>query len=96
MPNRKPPCNVFNFFFFPIYSAALEKFCYPVLDELPASCRSPPKVQFQVESLQQLLNCYIQNGVPMCMYVDKLFYELESFVMDISKQFTIQETEVCL
>ncbi|KAJ0049275.1 hypothetical protein Pint_15297 [Pistacia integerrima] len=76
------------------YSTALENFCYPVSNELTACCLSPSKEQFQVESLQQLLNSYIQNGIPMCMYVEKLFCELETFVMEISKQFAFQETQV--
>ncbi|KAL5747354.1 hypothetical protein ACOSP7_024352 [Xanthoceras sorbifolium] len=48
----------------------------------------------QIEGVQQLLNNFFQDGIPLCNFVDAFIRELESFVMDIRKQFSFQETEV--
>lgn len=83
--------------FFLVYSTALERFYYPGINELPSGCPARPKEQFHVEPLQQLLYHYFHNSNPPCKFVEKLIWELESFVIDVRKQFAFQETEVyCL
>ncbi|KAK3226051.1 hypothetical protein Dsin_005913 [Dipteronia sinensis] len=77
-----------------LYRTTMEKFCYPVLNELPSGCPSPPEEQFHIEGLQKLLNHFFQDGIPLCKFVETLICELESFVMQVSKQFSFQETEV--
>ncbi|KAH9775849.1 zinc finger protein BRUTUS-like [Citrus sinensis] len=77
------------------YGTALERFYYPGINELPSGCPARPKEQFHVEPLQQLLYHYFHNSNPPCKFVEKLICELESFVMDVRKQFAFQETECC-
>ncbi|PQP92709.1 uncharacterized protein Pyn_05967 [Prunus yedoensis var. nudiflora] len=80
------------------YSSALEKLFHPVLNELFNSCLYPSSEQFpneiHVEGLQRLLYCTPENGTPLCKFVEKLCWELESFVVGINKHFAFQETKV--
>ncbi|KAH9719892.1 zinc finger protein BRUTUS-like [Citrus sinensis] len=77
------------------YGTALERFYYPGINELPSGCPARPKEQFHVEPLQQLLYHYFHNSNPPCKFVEKLIWELESFVIDVRKQIAFQETECC-
>lgn len=83
---------------FVIYSNALKKYFYPVLNQLANGCLSPSNEEFpcgsQIEGLQLLLQYNAQNGIPLCKFLEKLFTELESFVLGVSKQFAFQEREV--
>ncbi|KAJ4836508.1 hypothetical protein Tsubulata_036212 [Turnera subulata] len=80
------------------YSNALKKFFYPMLNDFGDHQFSPSggltAIESCVESLHCLLHCNYGNDVPSCKVVDQLCQELESFNVDISKQFHFQETEV--
>ncbi|KAK4568395.1 hypothetical protein RGQ29_003971 [Quercus rubra] len=80
------------------YSNAQEKFFYPMLNQLANGCLSPSDEQFPngsyIEGLQLLLHHNVQNGIPLCKFLDKLCRELESFMLGVSKQFSFQETKV--
>ncbi|KAK9278654.1 hypothetical protein L1049_028227 [Liquidambar formosana] len=80
------------------YSNALDKIFYPVLNKVSNGCQSLPYGQFpdesQIEGLQRSLNYDAQNGIPLCKFVEKLCWELESFLKGIIKHLAFQETEV--
>ncbi|XP_065876833.1 zinc finger protein BRUTUS-like At1g74770 [Euphorbia lathyris] len=79
------------------YSHALKKFVYPELKENDHLSTFPDE-QFLIETpikhLHQLLQHDAQNDLPLAKFAEKICQELESFVMDISKWFYFQETEV--
>ncbi|CAN6717852.1 unnamed protein product [Malus baccata var. baccata] len=85
--------DVLNF-----YSSALEKLYHPVLNELFNGCLYPYSEQFSneshVEGLQRLLYYEPQDGTPLSKFVEKLCWELESFLVGINKYFAFQETKV--
>ncbi|RXH76061.1 hypothetical protein DVH24_001640 [Malus domestica] len=85
--------DVLNF-----YSSALEKLYHPVLNELFNGCLYPYSEQFpnesHVEGLQRLLYHEPQDGTPLSKFVEKLCWELESFLVGINKYFAFQETKV--
>lgn len=47
-----------------------------------------------IEGLQRLLYSGAKNDMPLSKFVEKLCCELESFIVEISKQFSFQESEV--
>lgn len=90
---------VFLIELFLLNSNALKKFFYPVLNKLAnnhlSMCSSDQfSIETHIESLHQFLQCNAKNGLGLSQFVEKLCYELESFVRDIGKQFYFQETEV--
>ncbi|KAA8542369.1 hypothetical protein F0562_023494 [Nyssa sinensis] len=80
------------------YSNALDKIFHPLLNELAQGCSSPLYERYpngsQIEGLQRLLYSKSQDGIPLCNFVEKLYRELELFVMGISKHLVFLETEV--
>ncbi|PON61053.1 43kDa postsynaptic protein [Parasponia andersonii] len=80
------------------YSNALEKLFCPVLSELVQGCKSPSTEGFHseshIEGLQMLLYYSARNDTTLSKFVEKLCWELESFVVEISKQFDFHEAEV--
>ncbi|KAF2316006.1 hypothetical protein GH714_040801 [Hevea brasiliensis] len=81
------------------YSNALKKFFYPVLNKvsdnhLSISSSDQFSIESHIGSLHQLLQYDTKNGLGLSQFVEKLCQELESFVMDIGKQFYFQEIEV--
>lgn len=80
------------------YSNALDKIFYPLLDLLSDGCLSPSYKRFpdesQIEGLQRLLHYNAKNGIPLSKFVEKLCWELESFVMGIGDHLVFQEMEV--
>lgn len=79
-------------------SIALGKLFYPLLNKLVNGDLSSSTEQFpnenHIEGLQRLLYSTAKNVSPLSKFVEKLCWELESFVVEISKQFSFQETEV--
>ncbi|WRX17327.1 zinc finger protein [Theobroma cacao] len=80
------------------YSNALEKFFYPVLVDVSNSQLSLPTqhlyIACHIEHLQYLLHYNDQKGWATNEFAEKLFHKLESFVMNVDKQFGLQEKEV--
>ncbi|KAF8390297.1 hypothetical protein HHK36_024822 [Tetracentron sinense] len=81
------------------YSDALEKVFFPVLSELSNGFLSPSCQRFldesQIECLLQLLqNCNAQSGMSLCNLVEKLCWQLKSFMTGIGKHLNFQEIEV--
>lgn len=82
-----------------IYSDALERVFFPVLNELADGCLSFSHQWFldesRIEALLQLLqNFDALDGTSLSILVGKLCGQLESFMMRISKHLAFQETEV--
>ena len=79
-------------------STALEKIFNPVLSELANGYQFHFLERFQYESqiegLLRLLYHKDKNGIPLCNFVEKLCGELELFVMGISGNLALLETEV--
>lgn len=79
-------------------SNALGKLFYPVLNELVSGHLSSSSERFpnenHIEGLQRLLYSSAKNDMPLSKFVEKLCCEIESFVVEISKQFSFQESEV--
>ncbi|KAJ7956322.1 putative Zinc finger protein [Quillaja saponaria] len=80
------------------YSNAQQKLFYPVFNEFANGRVSDSNENFPSESnigrLQQLLFIDIQNGMPLCNFIEKLCRELEDFEIGVNRQFSFQETEV--
>ncbi|KAH0690407.1 hypothetical protein KY290_018644 [Solanum tuberosum] len=85
--------DVLNF-----YSIALDQIFYPLIDELNKSDASASHEQFiegsQIEELQRLLYCKLQDGIQLNVLVEMLCQEVESFVGRISKKLQFLETKV--
>lgn len=84
-----------------MYSNALKTFFYPVLNRLANCCLPPSDEQFlnghHIEGLLLLLQYNPQNGTSLSMFLENLCRELESFLLEVNKQFAFQEMEVnCL
>lgn len=84
--------------YFLTYSNALEKLFYPVFNELVTGNLSSSTERFpnenHIEGLQRLLYSGAKNDMPLPKLVEKLCCELESLIVEISKQFSFQESEV--
>ncbi|TMW88949.1 hypothetical protein EJD97_017858 [Solanum chilense] len=82
------------------YSIALDQTFYPLIDELNKSDASASHEQFiegsQIEELQRLLYCKLQDGIQLNVLVEMLCQEVESFVGRISKKLHFLETKVFL
>ncbi|KAM7273757.1 hypothetical protein ACFE04_028421 [Oxalis oulophora] len=80
------------------YSTALENYFYPILDEFSDGCLPLDKDKFLLGSsiggMQQLLHHNYQNYTTENKFAEMLCRELESFLVDVSKHFSFQETEV--
>ncbi|XP_022768172.1 zinc finger protein BRUTUS-like At1g74770 [Durio zibethinus] len=80
------------------YSNALEKFFYPVLVDISNIQLSLPTqhlyIASHIEQLQYLLHYNDQKGIQTNKFVEKLCQKLGSFVMNVDKQFSLQEKEV--
>ncbi|XP_048330069.2 zinc finger protein BRUTUS-like At1g18910 isoform X1 [Ziziphus jujuba] len=80
------------------YSIALGKLFYPVLNKLVDGHLSSSNEQFpnkhRIEGLQRLLYSTAKNDTPLSKFVEKLSWELESFIVEINKQFSFHEIEV--
>ncbi|KAL5544275.1 hypothetical protein UlMin_008059 [Ulmus minor] len=80
------------------YSNALEKLFNPVINEIVHGSVSSSNEGFpigsQIEGLHMLLYHNERNDTNFCKFVEKLCWELESFVAEISKQFAFHEAEV--
>uniref|UniRef100_M1B0F7 Zinc finger protein n=1 Tax=Solanum tuberosum TaxID=4113 RepID=M1B0F7_SOLTU len=85
--------DVLNF-----YSIALDQIFYPLIDELNKNDASASHEQFiegsQIEELQRLLYCKLQDGIQLNVLVEMLCQEVESFVGRISKKLQFLETKV--
>lgn len=85
--------DVLNF-----YSIALDQIFYPLIDELNKNDTSASHEQFiegsQIEELQRLLYCKLQDGIQLNVLVEMLCQEVESFVGRISKKLQFLETKV--
>lgn len=81
-----------------IYSIALDQTFYPLIDELNKSDASASHEQFiegsQIEELQRLLYCKLQDVIQLNVLVEMLCQEVESFVGRISKKLHFLETKV--
>lgn len=81
-----------------MYSNALRKLFYPLLNQLANDFLSPSNERFpsgsHVESLLCLLQHNAQNGIPLGKFLKNICRELEAFVLEVSKQFAFQEMEV--
>lgn len=79
-------------------SIALGKLFYPVLNKLVDGHLSSSNEQFpnkhRIEGLQRLLYSTAKNDTPLSKFVEKLSWELESFIVEINKQFSFHEIEV--
>ncbi|EXB42060.1 Uncharacterized RING finger protein [Morus notabilis] len=84
--------------YFLIYSNALDKLFCPVLNQLVHGCMSPSAEGFRgekhIEGLQMLLYQSAQKDINVGKFVNKLCWELESFIVELSKQFAFHEAEV--
>lgn len=84
--------------YFLIYSNALDKLFCPVLNQLVHGCMSPSAEGFRgekhIEGLQMLLYQSAQKDINVEKFVNKLCRELESFIVELSKQFAFHEAEV--
>ncbi|XP_010318962.1 zinc finger protein BRUTUS-like At1g74770 isoform X1 [Solanum lycopersicum] len=82
------------------YSIALDQTFYPLIDELNKSDASASHEQFiegsQIEELQRLLYCKLQDVIQLNVLVEMLCQEVESFVGRISKKLHFLETKVFL
>ncbi|XVE54866.1 hypothetical protein DITRI_Ditri03aG0117000 [Diplodiscus trichospermus] len=80
------------------YSNALEKFFYPILVDIfniqPSLPTQHLYIAIDIEHLQYLLHYNDQKGRQTNEFVEKLRQKLESFVMNVDKQFSLQEKEV--
>ncbi|KAF5459796.1 hypothetical protein F2P56_019714 [Juglans regia] len=80
------------------YGNALKTFFYPVLNQLANCCPPPSDEQFlnghHIEGLLLLLQYNPQNGISLCLFLENLCRELESFLLEVNKQFALQEMEV--
>ncbi|XVF09170.1 hypothetical protein REPUB_Repub07fG0068500 [Reevesia pubescens] len=79
------------------YSNALE-FLYPVLVDVPNIQLSLPiqnlHIASHIEYLLYLLHYNDQRGMPTNEFVEKLCQKLESFAMNVDKQFSLQEKKL--
>ncbi|XP_022134687.1 zinc finger protein BRUTUS-like At1g18910 isoform X2 [Momordica charantia] len=80
------------------YRKALEKFFHPVFnrhsDASPISSDQLFLNDSHIEGLQRLLQQGAQDTIPLSNFLEKLCWDVESFIVQVSKQFTFQETEV--
>ncbi|XP_010533417.1 PREDICTED: uncharacterized protein LOC104809216 isoform X2 [Tarenaya hassleriana] len=79
------------------YSNALKKFFYPVLKEIGVDRPSSAKyirTESCINNVQRLLYQNAENKMGTDSFLMKLREGLESLIMEISEQFTVQETEV--
>ncbi|XVF54236.1 hypothetical protein PTKIN_Ptkin05aG0164300 [Pterospermum kingtungense] len=80
------------------YSNALDKFFYPVLIDVSNIQLSLPiqhlNIVSHIDQLQYLLYYNDRKGIQPNEFVEKLRQKLESFVMNVDKQFSLQEKEV--
>lgn len=80
------------------YRKASEKFFRPMFnrhsDVCPVASDQPFLCDGHIEGLQQLLQHGAQDTMPLSNFLEKLCWDMESFVVRVSKQFTFQETKV--
>uniref|UniRef100_A0A803P4T1 Uncharacterized protein n=1 Tax=Cannabis sativa TaxID=3483 RepID=A0A803P4T1_CANSA len=79
------------------YNTALEKLFCPVLNQLVKGSLSSTEgfpIESHIEGLQMLLYYSSPYDKSLSKFAEKLCWELESFVVEISKQFEFHEAEV--
>ncbi|XP_022921588.1 zinc finger protein BRUTUS-like At1g74770 [Cucurbita moschata] len=80
------------------YRKALEKFFRPVFNQYSDAYLISSDQAFlsdsHIEALQRLLQHGAHDTIPLSNFLEKLCWDMESFVVRVSKQFTFQETKV--
>ncbi|CAM8984233.1 unnamed protein product [Rhodiola kirilowii] len=80
------------------YRNTLDKLLYPILDGVAQRCSYDTTKRLitisNIESLQRSLYYHVTKGTTIHNFVEKICWEVDSFLKVISKHFTFLETEV--